>query len=161
MGVYFFHANSIYFLILWNKKKAFYVYFPPVHARPIRTLQIGESLVYTKNKWHLDLRKYKTSSKYRPQITELHNELVSWMHIYFCSLHTLSSIFTNPNPTPYPSPFIFFFSLLFSFISDWIVWINIEKKTKINKSIRLHQSTSTSKSIASICWMMKKIMTTW
>ena len=55
---------------------AFYVYFPPVRSKPIRTLQFGESLVNIKGKWYFDLRKYKTSAKYGPQITELHKNLV-------------------------------------------------------------------------------------
>jgi hypothetical protein len=55
---------------------AFYVYFPPVRSRPIHTLQLGESLVNIKGKWYFDLRKYKTSAKYGPQITELHKNLV-------------------------------------------------------------------------------------
>ena len=38
-----------------------YVYFPPVRAGPIRELSLGESLLKVNGKWHLDLRKYKTS----------------------------------------------------------------------------------------------------
>ena len=58
---------------------AFYVYFPPVRSRPIRTLQLGESLVNIKRKWYFDLRKYKTSAKYGVQITELHKNLVCFL----------------------------------------------------------------------------------
>lgn len=62
--------------IVYMYNAAFYVYFPPVRSRPIRTLQLGESLVNIKGKWYFDLRKYKTSAKYGPQITELHKNLV-------------------------------------------------------------------------------------
>ena len=48
---------------------AFYCYFPPVRAGPIRQLELDKSLVFKEGKWHLDLRKYKTYKQYGPLIT--------------------------------------------------------------------------------------------
>jgi len=48
---------------------AFYCYFPPVRARPIRQLEWKTSLNFIQGKWFLDLRKYKTYNKYGPLIT--------------------------------------------------------------------------------------------
>ena len=59
-----------------------YVYFPPVRAGPIRELEIGESLLQVNDKWHLDLRKYKTYKIYGPVVSELHADLVDPVNSY-------------------------------------------------------------------------------
>eukprot|EP00698_Gefionella_okellyi_P022540 TRINITY_DN748_c0_g1_i6.p1 TRINITY_DN748_c0_g1~~TRINITY_DN748_c0_g1_i6.p1 ORF type:complete len:517 (+),score=83.61 TRINITY_DN748_c0_g1_i6:394-1944(+) len=97
---------------------AFYVYFPPVRAGPIRELELAVSLVQVDGVWHLDLRKYKTFKKYGPVITELHSELLPAVNEYVGEhgrvllLKTTKHqhVFMNSKGTPFSK-------------STWTVWL--------------------------------------
>jgi len=108
---------------------AFYCYFPPVRAGPIRQLELNSSLVISRGKWHLDLRKYKTYSKYGPLITELHPELVEPVTEYVNECRSLllggrehHFLFMNSQSSPFT-------------VSNWTNWIQNIFEAKTGKRI--------------------------